>query len=1079
MKISGKSTKQSTALAKITRPIIGDVLIRERLFKQLDEARRKPVTCISSPAGSGKTTLVTSYLESRELDCLWYQVDEGDGDLATFFYYLGLAGKKAAPRRRKPLPLFTPEYMDGIPEFSRNFFGDLFSRLKNPSTLIFDNYQDVQENAPLHTALVEGLSRLPEGVNIMLVSRSYEPPAYARLKANRFIAGLDWSDLRLTEDEFATILEKRCQKKAPPEVLRDIYQRLDGWVAGLHLIVESACPDHFEILRYIIEGTPEEVFDYFACEILERQDEDTRNFLTKTAFLPHTTPEMAQQLTGHPQAMRILSFLNKKNHFTEKRTQPQVSYHFHPLFREFLQLRASENYTQAELIELKRQAAKILINAKQPATAVNLLQEAKDWDGLAELIENEAQTLISQGRNLVLESWIRSLPENLFYIRPWLLYWLGNSRIMYDPHESCDLFEKSFHIFKESADYTNMFRAWAGMSDAIFYCLRGYQRYDAWLALFEKLYKKYSSYIIKDIELQVIGGVLNAIILRQPYHPDYENWVRRAFIVMEKNSDIPTKVHVLHILWISTMVRHDHAKGSRYIEAFQEFIQSAEVPPWGVMLMLEDASFHYGIVGRFEDCRKTLAKGLEMATETGIHYLDHWFWSVAASAALSEGDIKQAEQYLEYMQAHMHTIRDWQKTLYYALNFHRAILQGDLNRAESLEKSTTQCAIKTGVINPIINHLQILLMWQKEKNYEKVKRAVPIVLRIHRRYGMEGQLGFEVYLTEAYIALEHGDEATAMASLNKGMAIGRKAGALNYWGWLPFVMAKVCVKALEEGIEVEYVQRLIRKRNIIPEKPPITIEKWPWPIRVYTLGRFEVVLDDKPLRFGRKAQQKPIDLLQVLVSLGGRKIAETKIADILWPDDDGDMQIKSLHTTVYRLRKLLGYKDAIVYEDGRLSLNNRLTWVDVWALERLLGEADNLLRSKPKPQQVDQLKNKIFALYQNAFLSQLTDKYWTVKLREKLKSKFLRVIKLFGNFYVKADNYKEAIALYQKALEVDPLLENCYRQIMLCYLALGKKSEAVNTYRSCARIMKSSLGVEPGKETTQIYNELRNAADIK
>ena len=176
MKISGDSTKQSTALAKITRPAIGDVLIRERLFKQLDKARLKPITCISSPAGSGKTTLVTSYLKSRMLDCVWYQVDAGDTDLATFFYYLGLAGKKAAPRRRKPLPLFTPEYMNGIPEFSRNFFGDFFGRLKTPSTLIFDNYQDVKENAPLHGALVEGLSRLPEGINIMLVSRSSEPP---------------------------------------------------------------------------------------------------------------------------------------------------------------------------------------------------------------------------------------------------------------------------------------------------------------------------------------------------------------------------------------------------------------------------------------------------------------------------------------------------------------------------------------------------------------------------------------------------------------------------------------------------------------------------------------------------------------------------------------------------------------------------------------------------------------------------------------------------------------------------------------------------------------------------------------
>jgi two-component SAPR family response regulator len=239
------------------------------------------------------------------------------------------------------------------------------------------------------------------------------------------------------------------------------------------------------------------------------------------------------------------------------------------------------------------------------------------------------------------------------------------------------------------------------------------------------------------------------------------------------------------------------------------------------------------------------------------------------------------------------------------------------------------------------------------------------------------------------------------------------------------------------------------------------------------------VLDDKAMSFGRKAQQKPIDLLQVLIALGGRKISETKIADILWPDDDGDMQIQSLHSTVYRLRKLLGSKNAIKYKGGRLSLNDRIIWVDAWAFERLLGEAENLFRGKSKPQQVVQLRKKIFSLYQNAFLPQLTDRNWTVQFREKLKSKFLRVIEQFGNFYLEAGNYKEAVALYQKALEVDPLLESCYQQIMLSYINLGKTSEAVNTYRSCTRILKSGLGVEPSKKTRQIYDKLRNEVEIK
>ncbi|MDH3330275.1 MAG: hypothetical protein OEM01_13685, partial [Desulfobulbaceae bacterium] len=118
--------KQLLSLAKITRPAVDGMLFRERLFQRLDEPGMSSVIWISGPAGSGKTTLVSSYLEAGGLPYLWYQVDGGDTDLATFFYYLGLAVQKASSRRSKPMPLLTPEYLLGIPEFSRNFFAELF-----------------------------------------------------------------------------------------------------------------------------------------------------------------------------------------------------------------------------------------------------------------------------------------------------------------------------------------------------------------------------------------------------------------------------------------------------------------------------------------------------------------------------------------------------------------------------------------------------------------------------------------------------------------------------------------------------------------------------------------------------------------------------------------------------------------------------------------------------------------------------------------------------------------------------------------------------------------------------------------
>lgn len=99
--------REATPFAKITRPSAEGILPRRRLFQLLDRARHHPILWVSGPPGSGKTSLVASYLDSRKLPCLWYQVDEGDSDIATFFYYMGLAGKKPPPERRNLFP-FSP-----------------------------------------------------------------------------------------------------------------------------------------------------------------------------------------------------------------------------------------------------------------------------------------------------------------------------------------------------------------------------------------------------------------------------------------------------------------------------------------------------------------------------------------------------------------------------------------------------------------------------------------------------------------------------------------------------------------------------------------------------------------------------------------------------------------------------------------------------------------------------------------------------------------------------------------------------------------------------------------------------------
>ncbi|MDA3785509.1 MAG: hypothetical protein PF568_01220 [Deltaproteobacteria bacterium] len=114
------------AIAKINSPSPPEGLLRKRLFRLIDSPPLRPIMWICGPAGSGKSTLAASYLSFQQHRNLWYQVDAGDADIATFFHYLGLAIQTAAPRPTQ-LPLFSPEYLEEITVFARRYFIELFA----------------------------------------------------------------------------------------------------------------------------------------------------------------------------------------------------------------------------------------------------------------------------------------------------------------------------------------------------------------------------------------------------------------------------------------------------------------------------------------------------------------------------------------------------------------------------------------------------------------------------------------------------------------------------------------------------------------------------------------------------------------------------------------------------------------------------------------------------------------------------------------------------------------------------------------------------------------------------------------
>ncbi|HHJ11869.1 MAG TPA: hypothetical protein ENK00_01710, partial [Chromatiales bacterium] len=441
---------QPYGLAKFSMPQIELVYPRKSLLHALDQLMaRSTGVWVTGVAGSGKTTLAASYLARGQRRALWYSLDRGDSDPATFFHYLREAVAGIVGESAQSLPPLTAEYLAAPSGFARNFFRQMYMLQPGDCTIVLDNYQELDADSPMHGLLAIAMEEAPAGIAFLVLSREAPPAAFARLQANQVLAVFGNERLALTREETAELVALYCGHPPDADALERLYQRTRGWAAGVVLMLQS---NEAERQEDAPGPTPAAVFDYFATQVLAEAPSALQEFLLQTAVLPTVQPELAASLTGDTSAASYLAELRRRNLFVMLHPGKGHPYVYHPLFRDFLLRQAASTLGREKLQALRQRAGTLLAEAGETEAAIELFLEADEPIEAGLLIERVAPEMLAAGRYQPLTDWIGRLPPQASTKRPWLRYWLGMARLPFDIPEARAHLEKAYSAFRASAN---------------------------------------------------------------------------------------------------------------------------------------------------------------------------------------------------------------------------------------------------------------------------------------------------------------------------------------------------------------------------------------------------------------------------------------------------------------------------------------------------------------------------------------------------------------------------------------------------------------------------------------------------
>ena len=325
------------ASSKLYSPAPVQGLYRHRLEKIIDENNHTPMIIIHAPSGYGKTMLVSSYLQKKQREALWYHFSDSDKIFGGWMQIISCELYKKLPQDNETAALLKYFFNATKPEEIGVLFAAILNMLpsddSNPFTLVLEDFHRLENNAEIHQILSIVCEHLNVGHQIMVLSQTMP-----LIPASPKITILTQRELAFTIEETTDLFKNIYNLNLTPAEISAINTKIEGWGSGLYIINEALHNSNFTdwhtFWSEFVDSS--QIYDFLFKKTIDNINAKYKFFLYNTSIFALIDPHIIQHLWPTMDVLGILHDLEHNNLFIYREKPYSDRYRYLNIFRYYL-----------------------------------------------------------------------------------------------------------------------------------------------------------------------------------------------------------------------------------------------------------------------------------------------------------------------------------------------------------------------------------------------------------------------------------------------------------------------------------------------------------------------------------------------------------------------------------------------------------------------------------------------------------------------------------------------------------------------------------------------------------------------